>query len=1130
MHPYHYRDDNMSAWPTTPYRVYFYFLFLQSVIYEEIALSGVSVAECPVARGSLATLAQLPGALLGAAGGAGGLNGCPSPHAFTVITPLRQLVLCADSRRHMEEWINALKGVSSNKEFIEDTPPPSAPPGHQVQQQNSAAESAMVEEALPPPPDLSLQGQHSWYVTSHARPTYCNVCREALSGVTFHGLSCEVCKFRAHKRCAAKSPNNCKWTTLASVGLEVLEDEEGLPAMPHQWVEGNLPVSSRCWSCERTCGSVLRLQDWRCLWCRATVHTSCRPVFNIRCPLGLCRVSVIPPVSLYTAPQRGNLGAGWWRGVKPPGCSPLLVFVNSKSGDNQGVKFLRRFKQLLNPAQVFDLMAPIGGPLLGLRLFSSFHSFRILVCGGDGSVSWVLSEIDRLKLHKQCQIGVLPLGTGNDLARVLGWGSVCDDDSQLPQLLEKYERATTKLLDRWSILTYEGPLPMPRKLSQPYSGVGGQQKDASCNEKLLSQRSGGRDQQQKQQQQQQQQQQLSPGKQVGEPQPTQSTQPGWDQSISRLEGSVVDHLSKILESDQHCVVISSARVLCETVRDFILKVQSKTECEEIEAKCSVLNDKLDSLLKSLHEEEQAHQAGEQTQPSVAGLEPSPAPLQRLAPGQSPSASPDRSPQHNNNNNNSSTNNNNNNNNNNTTTTNNNNNNNSSTNNNNLNISGTSGSSTSASVTLTGALAATGVVAVVGDEPSMTSPTPSKISGCSSVLQREALMCRANSLKKALRQIIEHTERAVDEQNALPEDWRRSAAEGGDSGRDVTVTSARKHSALGASGSGSKSPAPAALEEKDDDDDDTQATGVEPAEIGKGEESVRTDTVSPADSAPISGGKDSGMAYPHDTSPASETSAGERRGSNASTSTAATARPQRSRKPSGEATDLTEIAAVQDRCAMMAAIPSVASTSSLEETASVVSAGPGGGGGSLSSRPHTLPILETTPVSPQLQSSTGAATMSGSDQPSPAGRSLTSEGSEADNEGQTATAVCNLLQLSSPTASRRISSGSTLKHIGNIMQLTAAPSFASGGGSSPGGTGASVGGGGAGMLQIPSGGARSPDVDVDRRVFPIINPLASLPAWPNLAGESSLVGKALLANADALCAAASPLMDIDDMNM
>lgn len=27
-----------------------------------------------------------------------------------------------------------------------------------------------------------LSGRHNWYATSHARPTYCNVCREALSG------------------------------------------------------------------------------------------------------------------------------------------------------------------------------------------------------------------------------------------------------------------------------------------------------------------------------------------------------------------------------------------------------------------------------------------------------------------------------------------------------------------------------------------------------------------------------------------------------------------------------------------------------------------------------------------------------------------------------------------------------------------------------------------------------------------------------------------------------------------------------------------------------------------------------------------------------------------------------------
>lgn len=44
--------------------------------------------------------------------------------------------------------------------------------------------------------------------------------------------------------------------------------------MDHQWVEGNLPVSSHCAVCERKCGSVRRLQDFRCLWCKDTVRIS----------------------------------------------------------------------------------------------------------------------------------------------------------------------------------------------------------------------------------------------------------------------------------------------------------------------------------------------------------------------------------------------------------------------------------------------------------------------------------------------------------------------------------------------------------------------------------------------------------------------------------------------------------------------------------------------------------------------------------------------------------------------------------------------------------------------------------------------------------------------------------------
>uniref|UniRef100_A0A452UL04 Diacylglycerol kinase n=1 Tax=Ursus maritimus TaxID=29073 RepID=A0A452UL04_URSMA len=470
-------------------RTLYYAKDSKSLIFDEVDLSDASVAEASTKNAN---------------------------NSFTIITPFRRLMLCAENRKEMEDWMSSLKSVQTREPY-------------EVAQFN-------VEH---------FSGMHNWYACSHARPTFCNVCRESLSGVTSHGLSCEVCKFKAHKRCAVRATNNCKWTTLASIGKDIIEDEDGV-AMPHQWLEGNLPVSAKCAVCDKTCGSVLRLQDWKCLWCKTMVHTACKDLYHPVCPLGQCKVSIIPPIALNSTDSDGFCRATFSFCV-----SPLLVFVNSKSGDNQGVKFLRRFKQLLNPAQVFDLMN--GGPHLGLRLFQKFDNFRILVCGGDGSVGWVLSEIDKLNLNKQCQLGVLPLGTGNDLARVLGWGGSYDDDTQLPQILEKLERASTKMLDRWSIMTYE--LKLPPKAS------------------LL-------------------------------PEPPEMT---------IYEDSVAAHLTKILNSDEHAVVISSAKILCETVKDFVAKVEKAYEktlenavaADAVASKCSVLNEKLEQLLQALHADSQA---------------------------------------------------------------------------------------------------------------------------------------------------------------------------------------------------------------------------------------------------------------------------------------------------------------------------------------------------------------------------------------------------------------------------------------------------------------------------------------------------------------------------------------------
>ncbi|CAN1137983.1 Diacylglycerol kinase 1 [Linum perenne] len=137
----------------------------------------------------------------------------------------------------------------------------------------------------------------------------------------------------------------------------------------------------------------------------------------------------------------------------PSDARPLLVFINQKSGARRGDSLKQRLNLLLNPVQVFELSST-QGPEVGLYLFRKVPHFRILVCGGDGTMGWVLNAIDKLNFVSPPPVATLPAGTGNDLARVLSWGGglgALEKQGGLCTLLQDIEHAAVTVLDRWQV-------------------------------------------------------------------------------------------------------------------------------------------------------------------------------------------------------------------------------------------------------------------------------------------------------------------------------------------------------------------------------------------------------------------------------------------------------------------------------------------------------------------------------------------------------------------------------------------------------------------------------------------------------------------------------------------------------
>lgn len=231
----------------------------------------------------------------------------------------------------------------------------------------------------------------------------------------------------------------------------------------HQWVNYKTQSPYFCQVCSKRISNGPFEYDYHCVWCQICVHKKCIQKYNLPCYLSIIPEIVMPPhyVSISNRKKKyrdevlPKYSISALEGNDLSTKRPLICVINPKSGEG-ATNITREMYSLLNPVQICDITYDNPEEII-LSYVKCFSNCRIIACGGDGTVSWMNSIFDKflkngtITREEVPPIGVIPLGTGNDLSRVLGWGGGYEGESAIKLFKELAFDSEIIEMDRWKV-------------------------------------------------------------------------------------------------------------------------------------------------------------------------------------------------------------------------------------------------------------------------------------------------------------------------------------------------------------------------------------------------------------------------------------------------------------------------------------------------------------------------------------------------------------------------------------------------------------------------------------------------------------------------------------------------------